>query len=269
MNIHFNNSELFKDLLENTIVSFQVGSHLYNISDKESDNDVLCIYYPSNYELNNFFFLHHQLQYKVNNTDYLFTSLNGFIHNLINGDSTINFEVLQAGLFDGTDLEFLSSYVEDSKNFSVIRSFLGMARRDVNGFSKRNSDRDKVKGLYHIMRGYYSAKQLINDDYDFYAILEFLNMTINSGGFSDEVKINKTVKMYSKKITELREVNNSIRPTIDIPKYMESERMYQLTKELNNYLRLNKKTLLSNSEEELMRLYIDAFENGVIYKKED
>lgn len=265
MNIHFKDKELFKSLLDSTIVRIKVGSYLYGTNDENSDIDYLCIHIPTEYEKNNFFFLHHQLQYKEDGIDYIFTSLNSFIHNMINGDSTINFEALQSNLFENTPIEFLNKYQNDFINFSITRSYLGMARRDIDKYYKRKDDRDRVKGLLHIMRGYLTAKSIIEKSYNFKYINDILKNHKGIYSTMTEIEMNKLVKSFSKDVSKLREINNNIIPNVDIPKYMNTDTMLRLTNDVQNFLKNKIVNLKSNEEDILKKLYIDAFENGVTY----
>jgi hypothetical protein len=93
MNIHINEEE-FNYLKQNTLLKIVVGSHLYQLNNDQSDKDILYITNNLEQNLHSVVQLHHQYQYKNNNTDYLICSLQNFIKNLISGDSTINFEAL-------------------------------------------------------------------------------------------------------------------------------------------------------------------------------
>lgn len=267
MNIHFDDTDLLKTLMDQTIVSFKVGSHLYGLDDNKSDEDYIFIYRPSVYEKNNFFFLHHQLQYNdnVNNRDYIFTSINSFIHNMINGDSTINFELLQSGLFEGTPLSFLNGYKEDFKNFSITRSFLGMARRDIEKFNKRIDTRDRMKGYLHIHRAYHSVERILNGEYDFNEICSLLKSQKECILEYSDIELNKMVKAYSSPIQKLRYHNTDTMNNKKINKYMKVDRLRNLSSDLIDFNLSNLSTMDIESMDKIIELYTKGFEEGVTY----
>src|ERR1700749_424554 len=102
MNIHFKDKELFENLKHATLAKVRIGSHLYGTNDSESDEDFLHIYATSEKELQSFIWTNHQLQYKTDGNDHNFISLHAFIRNCVNGDSTINFEVIHSTELIGT-----------------------------------------------------------------------------------------------------------------------------------------------------------------------
>jgi predicted nucleotidyltransferase len=83
MNIHITDIELFEKLSISTIFSIEIGSKMYGLDNDNSDRDILCIYATSDNELNSFYMTHHQIQYKENNTDYIFVNIHNFIRNCL------------------------------------------------------------------------------------------------------------------------------------------------------------------------------------------
>mgnify|MGYP003606425097 FL=1 len=154
MNIHFTDEKLFKELMCASIARIDIGSHMYGLNTVTSDRDVLVIYADS-YCDNMLFRTHHQLQYKRDNTDYIFTSVTQFFHNLMSGDSTINYEALLYMVRTGKYKE-LDALVPLFSNVNVITSYLGMAKRDIKFYKKDKSN----KKVYHIVRGIEFAKAL-------------------------------------------------------------------------------------------------------------
>lgn len=166
MNIHID-YKLAKSLFASTIFKTPFGSHLYKTNGSNSDVDMLCIYIPSKEELNSPFTNHHQFQWKDtnNNIDYVFTSLQQFIKNTLSGDSTINFEVIQSGVFGNTKLNSLHLFRDNFITHSVLKSYLGMAKRDLNKMYQYGSnDSDYNKSLSHAYRGFIFAQRLFNKD---------------------------------------------------------------------------------------------------------
>jgi len=167
MNIHFKDQTTLSILEKSTLAKIKIGAHLYGFNDEQSDTDYLCITVPTLNEQNSFSFTHHQFQYKdeEHNIDYMFVNIFNFIRNTVNGDSTINFEVLHAEELTGTPLAFLYKLNKYFRNYAVIRSYLGLAKRDLNSVSKVSGDREKNKLLLHSYRGYYFAKHIFEENF--------------------------------------------------------------------------------------------------------
>lgn len=175
MNIHFTDKNLFENLILNSVVEVQVGSHLYNLNNTNSDIDNLYIYIEDNANRNSFMWEHHQLQYKgigVNNIsiDYNFTSLQGFIRNTLSGDATINYEVLFSDELRDSKLNWLWERKHDFRNYNIIKSYLGLAKRDHKYWSKDTNNGKKHtlethKKLSHFIRGVIFAKNLFDRNF--------------------------------------------------------------------------------------------------------
>ena len=159
MNIHFTDKQLKEQLDLSTIFKIEVGSGMYGLKTPESDTDILCIYLEGSLNLTSITPNHHQLQYNdnENNIDYIYTSLGQFIKNIISGDSTINYEVLESSGFreQFKDLYF---FVNELDKINIIKSYLGMAKRDIKTFKKEPSN----KKAYHIIRGILFAESILN-----------------------------------------------------------------------------------------------------------
>lgn len=161
MNIHITKEQ--KDTLdENVICSFVFGSKLYKTDSEQSDTDILRI--VNNVNSNSFVWSHHNLQYTDNetNTDYVYTTYPNFIRNLLTGDSTVNFEIV---MFSGQSeyLEFLQKNATKFATKKLIRSYLGLAKRDIKNFHKTGD----LSKLNHAKRGIHFAGllQTLLDDY--------------------------------------------------------------------------------------------------------
>ena len=86
--------------------------------------------------------------------------------------------------------------------FSICRSFLGMARRDIDRFNKRIDNRDRIKGILHIHRGLISAEMIQSGTYDFKIMCSSLqNLKAKIIDF-DEVELNKLAKTYNEKVSK-------------------------------------------------------------------
>jgi predicted nucleotidyltransferase len=160
MNIHFTDKYLKKQLDLSTIFKIEVGSGMYKLKTPESDTDILCIYLEGSLNLTSITQNHHQFQYKdtENNIDYIYTSLGQFIKNIISGDSTINYEVLQSSEFNNK-FHNIWLFVNKLDKINIIKSYLGMAKRDVKMLKKELSH----KKAYHIKRGILFAESILND----------------------------------------------------------------------------------------------------------
>jgi predicted nucleotidyltransferase len=151
---------MLKEQLDNsTIFKIEVGSGMYNLKTPESDTDLLCIYLEGSLNLTSITPNHHQFQYNdvENKIDYIYTSLGQFIKNIISGDSTINYEVLESSKFreQFSDLYF---YMNKLDKINTIKSYLGMTKRDIKSFKKEPSN----KKAYHIERGIWFAESILN-----------------------------------------------------------------------------------------------------------
>lgn len=153
--------ELFNNLMDATFVKIEVGSRMYGLEHPGSDTDLLCIYNTSNGELNTFNRSQHQFQFTDNGVDYLFINIHSFISNTLSGDSTINFEVINSPKLIGTDLEFLYDQRESFYNYNIIRSYLGLAKRDLKRINiDGKTEFGKNKKIGHAYRGLVTAKNI-------------------------------------------------------------------------------------------------------------
>lgn len=163
MNIKFVDSKIFEQLMSiPDIIKIEFGSNIYGIKNENSDTDIMIIY-PDKFDYCSVFKNHHQFQYKdvENNIDYIFTSVSNFIRNLVSGDSTIAFEIVYSGSLKDTSLNYLHIIGKEFITYKILRSYLGMCRRDLTDYHKQKSDRDKNKAILHGIRGYLYCKELI------------------------------------------------------------------------------------------------------------
>lgn len=209
MNIHFEDKVLFEILVRNSLTKVKIGSHLYGTNNENSDEDYLYIYLKPKSLQNSFLWEHHQLQYKENGIDHNFTDLHSFIRNIMTGDATINFEVLHSREFETCPMWFLSEKRHWFYSYNIIRSYLGLARRDLK-YVKKGMGWD-YKKLYHAVRGYHAACHIRNGDYSnsfggtesqLYRTLRDMKNGLSKRN-SDEI-----VELYSQWIKEMRELIN-------------------------------------------------------------
>jgi len=144
---------------------------MYNLNNSSSDDDYLYLYTEDKDNLKSVMWEHHQLQFKDEKIDYNFSTVQSFIRNILTGGSTINFEVIWSKELIGTPLEFLSEYKESFINYNIIKSYLGMAKRDLKYYRKdtkglRYHTKETNKKLSHFVRGVIFAKMLINNNFN-------------------------------------------------------------------------------------------------------
>lgn len=145
MNIHIDQKHL-DYLVNQSIFSCPIGSQLYGTATAASDTDLLFIYIESLNEISNPFFNHHQFQIKKDGVDYIFSSISQFIRNLVQGDSSINLDVLM--LTDICEkIPVLKGLKEEAPScYPMLKCLLGMAKRDL-------KSGNSAKKLMHVLRG--------------------------------------------------------------------------------------------------------------------
>lgn len=147
MNIHINKNHL-SYLKDQAIFSTPIGSQLYGTATELSDTDLLYVYPESLNELNNPFINHHQFQIKEGNTDHIFTTIKQFVQNLIQGDSTINIDVLMLTDIEKTIPVFEQLKKEISTCYPILKAILGFAKRDLKISSSQKKLNHAKRGLY-------------------------------------------------------------------------------------------------------------------------
>lgn len=264
MNIHFTDKVLFEKLKKATIAKVIVGSHLYGTQTEVSDTDFLYIYATSENELKSFVQVNHQLQYKEDGIDHNFVSLHSFIRNSLNGDSTINFEVIQSGILSNTSLRWLDESKDFFKTYTITRSYLGLSRRDVKHFGKYTEEYEKRKRFGHIIRGYLYSKALVEHNFDFNELNIELKELMNTIDYNS----GKELKRFSGYITDLREVltakfNDG---SLNMPQNINVGSGILLDSLLINYCESVtfsfKQAFLKDFD---MKMYINSYENWVNY----
>lgn len=153
MNVKIDKDEYL--LLDGLIIKTHViGSRLYKTNTEDSDTDVLVIY--NSYGDSDIYYPNsHQLQYDdhEDNTQYIYTTKRQFYANLFSGDSTINADVIMFSSDDLSDSEKLNTV----RTYNIIKSFIGLAKRDLRFIKKGKSK------LFHVLRGLYCAEQLMDN----------------------------------------------------------------------------------------------------------
>ena len=235
MNIHITDKEEFEKLIYATILTTEMGSSMYGTSDENSDTDYLHIYIPSINEKNSFVNSHHQIQYKENNTDHIFINLHSFIRNCLNGDSTLNMEVLFSdSMKNSKELNFLYEMRNSFINYKIVRSYVGFGNRDLKQVGKQVNDLEKNKKVAHAYRCLKFAEMLLNGTFN-----PYIN-TLDTLYIKDkiiDIKASKDYKVRDSNISEIKTNIESLRNDLNdklnnhilhIPVYMKCEDQYLL-----------------------------------------
>jgi len=249
-----------------------MGSVLYGLSDKESDTDFIAITAPSINQMNSFNKSIHQLQYKdeSHKVDYVFTDVYSFFWNLLNGDSTINFEVVQSEDFKNSEFgRMFSEITPGLRTYSIIVAYLGFASRDIKYFWKEKTDREKIKKLIHIERGFSFAKQIFYDYENFSLIDENLikrkeTLSALTGNTLNDV-CKSYIESFSEEIKTFRqEVVNKALEKKELTRFLEVEKQKKLDEIL---LHLSNTPLFLNKQDKYIDLepYYLVNENELTY----
>lgn len=267
MNIHITDKSLFENLKLATITKVRIGSHIYKTNNEDSDIDYLYIYATSDNELNSPFKVHHQLQYIENGIDHNFVSIHNFIHNCINGDSSINFEVIFSDELNNSCLDFLTDDIIKNNliTFTIIRAYLGFAKRDVKHFSKYKDDYNRKKRLGHIIRGYIYSYNMINNTFDFDLSNKEFKEIIDNISVSD---YDEYLKVYSELIKNLRTELITLYDSkvLNIPKIIDVDTAIKINSNIselcNSGYYIDKKKNLKDFN---TAIFINSLENWVEY----
>lgn len=262
MNIHITKEELNNICDFDSIKNYKntIGSHLYSLNNDDSDNDYIILYINKGYS---FLWDHHQLQYKEDNCDYMLVDLKTFVRNILTGDSTVNFEMLYSEDFKNTKFGDLCNYKEDMINYNLIKSYLGIAKRDLKDYNKNKSN----KKAYHFVRGVMFANYLLDGEFTLdlssrntfyydndYNILE----DIRKNGLTDNA-----LELFSEDLVNLRKRLNKMHDARSINMYMDVDRMIKLDHWIDTCY-LGSSTV---DFEEVNKIFYNALENGIKYDK--
>lgn len=265
MNIHFTDIELFEKLKLASIVKVMVGSHMYGTNNKNSDIDYLYIYATSENELLSAIQTHHQLQFiDEHGNDHNFVSLHTFIKNILNGDSTINFEVVQSNELFSTNLEWMCKYKDAFITYTIIRSYLGLCDRDIRHYNKANTDYLKIKRLGHIIRGYLYARDMLYHQWNF----SLINIELKSIIDNLDISNDKIIKEYRIRVTDMRkELNTKLNnKTLGYAQHMNVQEAIEFTNDLIKFCKSNYfKQKQKHIENFNLDKFINSYENWVSY----
>lgn len=283
MNIHFTDNKLLTDLHQLSIVKIPVGAHMYGLDNSNSDFDYLIIYIEPAYNTYDFIWTHHQLQFKItdpeniNSYDYNFTTLQNFIRNIISGDSTINFETLYSDVLRDSELSWLYDRKHYFRNYNIIKSYLGIAKRDLK-YWRKDTHNNKIhdtktnKKLSHFVRGIIFANNILNDNFSLdlkatHTFKEFkyddfeLVVRIKDGNI--DISYDILVEKFETKMNDLRNLLNRLHDEKRIPTFMNVDQMYEISDLCKKFVR-NCKIDISHIDYD--KLIIDVIENGLSYQ---
>lgn len=260
MNIHVDDDKLKKQLFDSELIRIPFGSHVYGLSNENSDEDYICIYAEHITEHSSFLWEHHNFQIKDNNVDYVFTSLRNFIRNLVNGDMPGNLESIHLNELEHGYFSFLYHTRQEFHSYTNIRSFLGYAKRDL-----KHALRDDSR-LCHAYRSIISAKKVLDHDY-----------TVDCRGWDEyqdllDIK-NGLWEHHQKKdlCNELTEQCSILRGTIngklekgEITRFLDTKYMAKLDRWLLTVMKSQWYNEHANTELANMFKY-DILENGIKY----
>lgn len=267
MNIHFTDKKIFKDLKSSSLVNIDIGSSMYGTTDNSSDVDRLYIYIPSKEDDLSFTSTHHQFQYKEDGVDHLFINIHDFISNALNGDSTINFESINYEALKDSEVSFLYDMRFSFHNYKIVRSYLGLCRRDIKYLNKGGtSERDKNKKLGHILRGYKFAKAIIDGDFSPTIDGYLLEKITKIKSFNYEQRFRLT-GVLQEKISIFRDRLNAMLDdnTLGLPSYMKEEDQDKLDTYLHELSKTDSWKEKKKDSLGLLSLIYDVNENDIQY----
>lgn len=266
MNIHLDIKD-FADINEKDILAQSIfGSHLYGLNDENSDLDLMMIVknirqLPT--------MTHHQLQVKKNykefqKQDIIVTTLDQFIKNTLSGDSTINFELIMFDKFKGTQLEFIHDFKDLFINYNIIKSYLGMAKRDIKYFNKATSKRDKIKKYLHIQRGILYSVALLDNHKSFNGdnlLLQTIKKSILNN--YDKLNLDNNISTLELQLKDLRlELNDKLENN-EIEKVYKVERFKEFLKEYDKVSSLSYENEIFKSK--ITDIFLDYLSKDVTY----
>lgn len=267
MNIHTKDIELFTKLKEVTIYKSVIGSHLYENNTNISDIDYLSIYVPSKSELNTAFPSHHQIQYKdiENNIDYNFSNIFTFLKNLINGDSPVNFEIIHNTDLKNSSLNFLYDMRKDFYNYKILKSYLGIARKDLREMNKQSDFTKEKKKLSHAYRGLKFYEEILNGNLNIKMTdqlkneIDHIKSLDKNKEYFDIIKETKEkIEEKRKELTDLYSSKKLIYPNFMLPQKQKEldEKLYEVIS--SDFWNKNKEWKLN------MEIFYEINENIII-----
>jgi len=281
VNIHFDDKELFEDLMDSALDVIEFGSNLYDCKTDSSDTDILVIYADSKDQSNSLFSNHHQLQYKTEDTDYVFVTLEQYIKNIWSGDQTVLYETLP---YLNTDLSWMNktNYMFLFANQTTLKAYLGFAKRDIETVLKitqndKNSITNKTiqKKLHHAFRGYLEGVKLTKFCVDNSYVSTVDNLFMNCIEFKELLKIKTGEHELYNSLDSLKEFAETLKTDIknlrkfttdNFKDYSEGWK-YTLSSFDNDYINFINSEVYTKKQKDkdFKNIIIDSFVDGVTY----
>jgi hypothetical protein len=239
MNIHINKQTFDFLMQQPNLIKFRIGSVLYNLNDDKSDTDYLILYHPFKNQLINPFVNHHQYQYKdvENNTDYNFIDIITFIRNLVNGDSTINYELLYSDEMKNSELSFLFEYRSEFRTYNIVKAYLGFADRDIRHLNKRSTEHDKKRGILHIKRSVLFADLIINNNF---ALVNKSLIDFKKNLFKETIMLHNDELIDMRGEIKLKRENlNKMLENCEIDRYLDPKIQKNIVEQLQSIIKIN------------------------------
>ena len=275
MNIKFSDENLFKNLLESSLVSLPIGSVLYGLQHPQSDRDFLHILPTFKQEEESFLRNFHQLQYKKvvekileTPEDHIFVSLHTFLKNCIVGESTINFECLHSVTLQESKLSFLYEQRKSFYNYCIMRAYLGFCERDIKHYKKRQTDTDRASGIIHVQRGLLFAQNIFQDNFEL--IIDDL-VDFGSDVRANYKEFERFLPIYLESAKDFRqETLNKAYERGNLVRYMLPENQKILDNSLSEFITTNfyqqkRNQITPENQTQIMEMYYKSFENWVEY----
>ena len=287
MNIKFSDENLFKNLIESSLVSLPIGSVLYGLQHSQSDRDFLHILPTFRQEEESFLRNFHQLQYKKTaenvtenlseneiktsskmSEDHIFVSLPTFLKNCIMGESTVNFECLHSVALKESVLSFLYEQRTNFYNYCIMRAYLGFCERDIKHYKKRQTDTDRASGIIHVQRGLLFAQNIFQDNFEL--IVDDL-VDFGADVRANYKEFERFLPIYLESAKDFRqETLNKAYEQGNLVRYMSVENQQTLDKSLSEFVKTDfyqqkRNQITPENQTKIMEMYYKAFENWVEY----
>lgn len=177
------------DIHKNVLVKMMMGSCAHGLDTKDSDQDILYVYYDKNYG-RDIFWETNGWQYKADGVDENYQEIRVFIRNVITAKMCGNLEALLGGWeipdwISNYTHEFLGrllTRLSELRSYAIAKSYTGYCKKDitsacgiladlrdvVNTDVRTNASQALRKKIVHIMRGINTIEYLLGlDEYVF------------------------------------------------------------------------------------------------------
>jgi hypothetical protein len=133
------------------------------------------------------------------------------------------------------NISFLYDFRQEFKGYALLRSYLGLARRDLKQFSQSYDQ----KKLYHALRGLWTFNKIIENSYDnnikeidlnFFTLL----MSIRNGQV-DKMNMIKIMKETGEKVEDARSLLSLEHQEKKISRLMNVEKLKELDQKLLSF----------------------------------